>query len=61
MTKAPAEGRATGHFGELLQGRLGPDGPLALVTLPCPPLAARVTRDPGAFALHQPAARALPP
>lgn len=25
-----------GHFGEFLQGRLGPDGPLALVTLPCP-------------------------
>ena len=23
-----------GHFGELLQGRLGPSGPLALVTLP---------------------------
>ncbi|MGP6085450.1 propanediol utilization protein [Antarctobacter jejuensis] len=25
-----------GHFGEWLQGRLGPDGPLALVTLMCP-------------------------
>ncbi|MGV8950582.1 MAG: propanediol utilization protein [Cypionkella sp.] len=24
-----------GHFGELLQGRLGPDGPVVLVTLPC--------------------------
>jgi len=24
-----------GHFGEWLQGRLGPDGPLALVTLAC--------------------------
>lgn len=24
-----------GHFGELVQGRIGPDGPLALVTLPC--------------------------
>ncbi len=24
-----------GHFGEWLQGRLGPDGPVALVTLPC--------------------------
>ena len=23
-----------GHFGELLQGRLGPGGPVALVTLP---------------------------
>ncbi len=26
---------ASGHFGELLQGRLGPDGPLVLTTLPC--------------------------
>jgi len=25
-----------GHFGELLQGRLGPDGPIALISLPCP-------------------------
>ncbi len=25
-----------GHFGELLQGRLGENGPVALITLPCP-------------------------
>ena len=25
-----------GHFGEWLQGRIGPTGPVALVTLPCP-------------------------
>lgn len=25
----------TGHFGEWLQGRLGPTGPMALVTMPC--------------------------
>lgn len=31
--------RIPGHFGELLQGRLGPDGPVVLVTLPCPVLA----------------------
>lgn len=24
------------HFGEYLQGRLGPDGPLGLITVPCP-------------------------
>ncbi len=27
-----------GHFGEWLQGRMGEDGPVALVTLPCPVL-----------------------
>lgn len=27
-----------GHFGELLQGRLGPQGPVVLITLPCPAL-----------------------
>lgn len=42
------------HFGEFLQGRLGEDGPVALVTLPCPVLRASVTRRPGVFALHQP-------
>lgn len=31
--------RVTGHFGEWLQGRLGPDGPVVLVTLPCDALA----------------------
>lgn len=30
--------RVAGHFGELMQGRLGPDGPLALISLPCPEL-----------------------
>lgn len=39
--------RVAGHFGEWLQGRLGPDGPVALVTLPCPALAVTVAgRDP---------------
>ena len=27
--------RVHGHFGEYLQGRLGPDGPLGLITVPC--------------------------
>ena len=31
-----------GHFGEWLQGRVGPGGPVALVTLPCPALRVRV-------------------
>lgn len=30
--------RVAGHFGELLQGRIGRAGPVALVTLPCPTL-----------------------
>jgi len=30
--------RVAGHFGELMQGRLGAGGPLALVSLPCPAL-----------------------
>ncbi len=37
-----------GHFGELLQGRLGPDGPVALVSLPCPKLTLN------AWAFHSP-------
>lgn len=44
--------RIDGHFGELLQGRLGSD--VALVTLPCPALAVTASRFPGPFALHQP-------
>ena len=38
--------RVAGHFGEWLQGRMGPDGPVALVTLACPALCAyATTRD----------------
>lgn len=40
-----------GHFGEWLQGRLGPDGPVALVTLACPDWGVRVVRR-GAGALR---------
>lgn len=36
--------RVTGHFGEFLQGRLGADGPLALVTVPCADLGVSVRR-----------------
>lgn len=54
---AVREIRVTGHFGELLQGRLGRAGPVVLLTLPCPALilSARIT-GPG-FAVHGP----LPP
>ena len=30
--------RVAGHFGELMQGRLQPDGPVVLISLPCPAL-----------------------
>jgi len=39
--------RVAGHFGELLQGRIGPEGPLALLTLPCMALGVCVTRTAG--------------
>lgn len=38
--------RVAGHFGELMQGCIGPSGPVALITLPCPVL--------GVVARHQP-------
>lgn len=59
--------RVHGHFGELLQGRLGAGGPLALVSLPCPALWVE-PGDPGDSALIGPrrvqalcAALGLPP
>ena len=39
--------RVTGHFGEWLQGRFGPDGEVALVTLPCPVLGVEVRVEDG--------------
>lgn len=48
------------HFGELLQGRLGSDGTVAIVTLPCPALRVTLTARSGGFALHQPDGRAIP-
>ena len=53
--------RVTGHFGEWLQGRLGPCGPVALITLPCPAL--HVTAEKlaeGEFRLCQPEPQLLP-
>ncbi len=52
--------RVAGHFGELVQGRMGPDGPVALITLPCPALAVTAHLLPGQFALHQPGGRVVP-
>ena len=52
MTCATTTVGGSGHFGELLQGRLGADGPLALVTLPAPGLRVTARFTPGPFALH---------
>lgn len=38
MRASPLTARTAGHFGELIQGRIGENGPVALVTLPCPDL-----------------------
>lgn len=54
--------RVAGHFGELLQGRLGAGGPVALVTLPCPVLSVQATVLPSrGLTLHQTPARVLTP
>lgn len=45
----PAKARCAGHFGELLQGRLGPEGPVCLVTLPAPGLRVTASLRPGTF------------
>ncbi|MFT7134578.1 hypothetical protein [Sulfitobacter sp.] len=39
-------GRAAGHFGEWLQGRLGPDGPVVVITMTCDVLYAQATYTP---------------
>lgn len=36
QTVYPPRLRVAGHFGELIQGRIGAQGPLALISLPCP-------------------------
>lgn len=36
--------RVTGHFGEWMQGRLGPDGPVVVITLPCADIGVTATR-----------------
>lgn len=42
-----------GHFGEFIQGRLGPSGPVVLVTLPAPEPVVSLSLLPGApFFLH---------
>lgn len=40
-----------GHFGEWMQGRLGPDGPVVLITLPCAVLGVTARLEAGAQGL----------
>ncbi len=52
----------SGHFGELLQGRLGNAGPIALITLPCAPLKVHAQMRPAAgLRLHGAGQRLLAP
>lgn len=54
--------RVAGHFGEFLQGRLGPGGLVVLVTLPCPVLAVTAQVLPGhGFGIHGAGERLLTP
>lgn len=54
--------RVAGHFGELLQGRLGPQGPIGLITLPCPALGVTAAQHPNRhFTLHNVGQRLLTP
>ncbi|MEL6643559.1 MAG: propanediol utilization protein [Pseudomonadota bacterium] len=41
LTQAQTTASVAGHFGEWMQGRHGSDGPVVLVTLPCPLLFVR--------------------
>lgn len=50
--------RVAGHFGEWLQGRLGPYGPVVLVTLPCPAFALQGIAQPGPLRVQGMTARA---
>ena len=62
MPRLLASAAVAGHFGELLQGRLGPGGPVALVTLPAPGLVLRARLlQGGPIAVHAPGGRPLLP
>ncbi len=49
----------TGHLGELVQGRIGASGPVALITLPCRLLWAEARLSPGPLTLHAPGEAAV--
>jgi uncharacterized protein involved in propanediol utilization len=54
--------RIGGHFGEFLQGRLGPEGPVVLVTLPCAALSVTALMSPArSLSIHGAGQRLLNP
>ncbi len=54
--------RVAGHFGELMQGRIGRDGPVALISLPCPSLAVEGWHVPGpGLSIHGAGQRLMTP
>ena len=54
--------RVVGHLGELIQGRLGLSGPVALISLPCPVLAVEAWHLPGSgLSIHGSGQRLLTP
>ncbi len=54
--------RVGGHFGELIQGRLGAAGPVVLISLPCPALAVTATATPArCLSIYSPNAALLTP
>lgn len=47
--------RVAGHFGELIQGRLGADGPVVVISLPCPVLTVTAAATPAhRLIIHSP-------
>lgn len=51
----PHMAQVAGHFGELIQGRMGAQGPVALISLPCPPFTLTAMARPAAgLSLHSP-------
>ncbi|KEP68151.1 biphenyl 2,3-dioxygenase [Thioclava dalianensis] len=57
----PARVSVAGHFGEWMQGRIGPEGEIALITLPCPALQVHASRRPAAQLQLHSAQRLLVP
>jgi uncharacterized protein involved in propanediol utilization len=54
--------RVAGHFGEFLQGRIGPAGPVALISVPCPAVAVAGWHCPGAgLSIHGSGQRLVTP